>query len=296
MMEKRKPFHWDYSAQPKEHVEACNACGSTLWVTIAHMDRYGFPVTTHCCHSCGLIFLSPRMTKEAYAEFYKGTYRDLLTSFHPKCGHPSEATQTKYAKRIIPLLEPFVSPGPASLLDIGGAPGFCAKLVHEHFGMNDAVVLDPACHVTAHAEPVSFVSGTLESGAFSEGAQFDLILCCQTADHLLDLRGSLEKMRSLLSDDGVLWIDIMDWLYALRKERPLHTIIKIDHPYCLTDAVFYTLLLQVGLKPQRLAYNGAHVGFICKKSQPTPETHSGRFILDEIRKYEAKAWLSAKRK
>jgi SAM-dependent methyltransferase len=243
------------------------------------------------------------MTAEAYAKFYRETYRDLIEWYTPGCSPVSEESQTRYAKKIIPLLEPYVDAQADSLLDIGGAPGVCAQVVAEGLrldaGEGEVVVLDPACRVTAHAEPVSYVSGSIEDDVFTEGAQFDVILCCQTVDHLLDLRGSLEKMRGLLTDDGVLWIDIMDWLYLLRQTLSVEACIKVDHPYGLNEMTFVLLLLEVGLEPVRMAYQGRHIGFVCKRAEPQTgvleaEGHKNP-VLANVRKKEAESKWSLAR-
>ena len=57
---------YDYGAQPKEPVTACNLCGSTEFVVITHRDRYWYAAPAHACRRCGLVFLNPRMTAEAY--------------------------------------------------------------------------------------------------------------------------------------------------------------------------------------------------------------------------------------
>jgi len=287
MKPQREPFDWDYAAQPKEHVEACNACGSTLWVTLCDRDRYGFPVSAHCCHSCGLIFLSPRMTAEAYTEFNRETYRDLIEWYCPGAVRPSEKTQTMYAEGIIPILEPFVR-HPGTLLDIGGAPGVCAERVSKSLGVAEYTVVDPA----GGTIPESFE--TWDPG----GRKWAVILCCQTVDHLLDLRGSLEKMRELLTDDGILWIDILDCLYLLRRWRSVQTAIKVDHPYNLNEVTFLLLLAEIGLEPVRLVYRGSHIGFVCKKGTADPtaimrEGHKNP-ILANVRKKDAESkWTSA---
>ena len=291
MMVQRPPLKWDYASEPKEDVTECNACGSKIWVTLAQRDRYGLPIMSHCCHSCGLIFLSPRMTKEAYAEFYRdGMYRELIQWWTPGDKGPTEESQTRYAKKIIPVLEPFVSKAADSVLDVGGSPGACAHAVASHFGTPHYQVVDPA-----------------DGEAFEDWVppahpiRYDIILCCQTVDHLLDLRGSLEKMRSLLTDDGVLFIDILDILYMLRgaprMAKPgqgvMETIIKVDHPYGLNEVTSMNLLWDVGLRPVRIAYQGSHIGFVCKKIPPNPGAlrrwgHSVP-ILANVRKKEAEA-------
>ena len=39
-------------------------------------------------------------------------------------------------------------------------------------------------------------------------------MLCQTVDHLLDVAGTLRRVRELLTDDGVLFVDIVDFRAA----------------------------------------------------------------------------------
>ena len=42
----------------------------SVFVTMVHRDRYGYPASAQACRRCGLTFLNPVMTGEAYGEFY----------------------------------------------------------------------------------------------------------------------------------------------------------------------------------------------------------------------------------
>ena len=52
-------LQYDYAAQPKEAVTACNLCGSDVFTVLTHRDRYGYPAQAHACSRCGLVFLNP---------------------------------------------------------------------------------------------------------------------------------------------------------------------------------------------------------------------------------------------
>src|SRR5690606_25088874 len=73
---------YDYAAQPKDTLAHCNLCGGQRFVVLAHYDRYRYPAEAHACARCGLVFLNPRMTAGAYARFYDGIYRPLVSAFH----------------------------------------------------------------------------------------------------------------------------------------------------------------------------------------------------------------------
>ena len=75
-------LRYDYAAQPKQALTSCNLCGDAEFVVLTHRDRYGYPAEAHACRRCGLVFLNPRMTGEAYGGFYNGVYRPLVSAFH----------------------------------------------------------------------------------------------------------------------------------------------------------------------------------------------------------------------
>ena len=55
-------------------------CGKENKEIIAEVDRYGVICPTVICRSCGLIYLSPRLTDESYQHFY-GSDAVILTGF-----------------------------------------------------------------------------------------------------------------------------------------------------------------------------------------------------------------------
>src|SRR5690348_1108536 len=73
---------YDYSARTLETVAECNLCGSRKLVEAASHDRYGHAATLRTCLRCGLAFLSPRLTADGYAEFYRSVYRPLVSAYH----------------------------------------------------------------------------------------------------------------------------------------------------------------------------------------------------------------------
>ena len=57
---------------------------------------------------------------------------------------------------------------------------------------------------------------------------------CQTVDHLLDINTTLHKVRELMSDDGIFFVDIVDFRAAYgataRSRRRLRSTIPIILP------------------------------------------------------------------
>ena len=219
---------FDYEAAPKESV-TCNLCRAKQGFRLeAERDRYGYP--QHCvrCSVCDLVFLSPRLTKDAYTEFYRNVYRPLVSAYHGREISPRtmEPEQFLYAVRLERFLRTQVGQ-PATILDVGGSTGVVARHLKNTFRCL-ATVLDPAPDEIAHAATdLEVIPGLIEDYD-PKGRAWDLVVLCQTVDHLLDITGTLKKLRDCISLGGFLFVDILD--YDQTKQT------KVDHPYNLTRA------------------------------------------------------------
>lgn len=268
------PF--DYEAQPTRSIDACNLCGGTTFVVLTHRDRYGYPARATGCTGCGLVFLNPLMTAEAYLRFYDGIYRPLVSAYHGR--RIDETTiqdeQRDYAAERAELLAPFLAGGHfETMLDIGGSTGVVAHAWAQRFGLR-AAVLDPAPLETARARALGLetIEGLVETVNLGS-RRFDLVALCQTADHLLDVAGTLLSVRELLSDRGVLFVDIVDFRAAYLRVWSVEDAVKIDHPYYLTEPTMTAYLQRAGFEILRTDYasDHLHVGYVAKPGRPLPE-------------------------
>ena len=213
---------YDYAAQPKQVRSRCNLCGFDRFVTLTHSDRYGYPARADGCLRCGLVFLNPVMTPDAYSQFYRNVYRPLVSAYHGRLidARTIQAEQRDYAsaraEQLAPRLEKWSG---KSLLDVGGSTGVVAHHLKERFGLA-ATVLDPAPLEIEVAQRLGLqtVTGFVEDYD-SGGTTYDLILLCQAVDHLLDVSLSLRKIRELLSPDGLFFVDIVDFPRRLPPDR-----------------------------------------------------------------------------
>src|SRR5918996_1359072 len=184
---------FEYEAQPKVRANSCNLCAGETFVTLTHRDRYHYPAEAAGCRRCGLVFLNPVMTAEAYSRFYAGTYRPLVSAFH---GRLIDATtiqdeQREYAAERIEFVEPFLAGlRGGSLLDVGGTlrrvhallrPGgrFFVDIVDlraaylRNWSIEDAIKIDHPYYLTQET-----MSGYLRR------AGFDVLRTDFAADHL----------------------------------------------------------------------------------------------------------------
>ena len=267
---------YNYAAQPKRAVATCNLCGGRECVTLTHRDRYGYPAEAHGCRRCGLVFLNPVMTAEAYASFYARTYRPLVSAYHGRRidAQTIQIEQREYAVERGNFIAPFLERRPVKrMLDIGGSTGVVAHAWARRFDL-EATVLDPAPLETAEAQALGLetIEGLVERHDFG-ARRFDVVVLCQTIDHLLDIAGTLSRVRELITDDGLLFLDIVDFRAAYLRQWSVEEAVKVDHPYYLVESTATAFLVRCGFEILLADYaaDHLHVGYICRPAKPRVE-------------------------
>jgi hypothetical protein len=283
---------FDFGSQPVETVRICNLCRGTSFVILTHRDRYGYPAPAQACCNCGLVFLNPRMSAEAYGRFYDGIYRPLVSAFHGReiNAHTIQDEQRTYALERVELLRPFIEhSGLKTMLDIGGSTGVVAHHFAKAFGLQGTVI-DPAPLELEQARRFGLetVTGLVEQHDFGYRT-FDVVIICQTVDHLLDVSSTLARVRHLMTGNGLLFIDIVDFRAAYLREWLVEDAIKIDHPYYLTQETMTSYLRRAGFEPMRTDYaaDHLHVSYVCAPGNAdpaaTPTAAQVDALLREIR-------------
>ncbi len=98
----------------------------------------------------------------------------------------------------------------SAILDVGGGYGATASAVRDHFDADKCVVVDIAPCREGLAEGVdAFVEGDIQDTALGQSIReqhgsFDLILCLDILEHLVDPWRAVKEMHSLLAPDGVI--------------------------------------------------------------------------------------------
>jgi hypothetical protein len=104
-------------------------------------------------------------------------------------------------------------------------------------------------------------------------AAMTLIVLCQTVDHLLDVQLSLSKIRNLLSENGLFFVDIVDFRAAYRRNKSIVGAVKIDHPYYLVEATMTAYLRRNGFQIWAVNYaaDHLHIGTRCVRGEKEPD-------------------------
>jgi SAM-dependent methyltransferase len=278
---------FDYAAQPAARVAACNLCGGSTFITLTHRDRYHYAAEAAGCRRCGLVFLNPVMTAAAYGQFYAHTYRPLVSAFHGRLidAVTIQEEQRQYAAERVAFVEPFLAGmRSGALLDIGGSTGVVAHAFAGRFGLK-ATVIDPSPLEAAQAQRLGIetITGLVESTDLGS-RQFDLVIICQTVDHLLDIAGTLRRVHALLRPGGRLFIDIVDLRAGYLRNRSIEDTIKIDHPYYLTEETMGAYLARCGFETLGLDYaaDHLHIGYVCQPGAPMSEALPARERVEDL--------------
>lgn len=264
---------FDFYSQPRQHHLSCPMCDGATLTTIVQRDRYGYPSRSDLCRQCGVVFLNPVMTTKAYSRFYGGVYRPLVSAYHDRVidAETVQAEQPAYAAQIAEFLDGRLDSQRVSrILDIGGSTGIVARALADAFDAS-ATVLDPAPLELERAKALGLevVTGLVEEWDAPPDS-FELVLLCQTIDHLLDPRAVLRKIRTLLVDGGSLFVDIVDFRAGIASAGSVQGATKVDHPFAFVEEVAELHLARAGLPviAKEFAPDGIHVRYLCSAGKP----------------------------
>lgn len=282
---------YDYAARRKEDVRECNLCGHGTFALLTDRDRYGFAARTHLCLQCGLGVMSPHLTPEEFGDFYAHWYRPLCYAMTGKNAEESTAAlledQAAYARWLYSnLLSRFLTPQHRTLFDIGGSTGVVASYLAKQHPVAP-VVLDPSEEELEQARAVGCrgIQGLWETYK-PDGTQYDVVLLCRTIDHLLDIRGSLRKIRSLVRPGGLFFVDLVDFSEVARNCGCISRATKIDHVYYLTHQPMLWYLALTGFEPLAVDLSrNERIGYLCRPVEPksiSPDPTYAAHLLETL--------------
>jgi SAM-dependent methyltransferase len=220
------------------------------------------------CTRCGLGFLSPRLTRTEYAAFYEHVYRPLLSVYRGRRidAETLQEGQRAYAGKLLRFLQRTLPAEPTSVLDVGGSTGVVAAVLCEAFGAEGTVV-DPAPAELAVAEAAGLATIPGFAEDFDPGARrWELVLFCQTIDHVLDVAASLAVLRRSVAEQGHVWVDVDDLMNVVARTGSLTEAVHVDHPYYLTRDTARAFFALAGLEV--VAERRKRAGFLLVPAQP----------------------------
>src|SRR3989344_749616 len=224
----------------------CNLCGKNETQIICGKERFGLDINTVVCKNCGLIYLNPRPAKGQYEEMNRADYRIAVDGTDAGNNKLFQNQYNYFFKNAALLCRKNIGFQPQSILDVGCSCGGALKCLGEIYPSAKLYGLEP---IVKHAEytkektGAEVYTGILEN--WNPGKKFDVILFSKALNHTLDPRGNLEKIKSLLSERGVLILIIHDPMNPLLA-YPIEYVSEILHPFMFYRESIKYFLDQVG--------------------------------------------------
>ncbi|MBO5368706.1 class I SAM-dependent methyltransferase [Methanocorpusculum sp.] len=182
-------------------------CGSTAkdFEVIAKRDRYGLPVETKICTNCGLLMTNPRMNQDSYNNFYSYEYRGLYGG-NPDADEDFFQDQVKHGEAIIDYIKnnTYISKI-KTVLEIGcGAGGILYAFYKQGF---DVTGVDLGDEYLNYGRKYGL---NLHKGNSTQliPKKYDLIILSHVLEHFLDLKSELKTIAELLTDEGILYVEV----------------------------------------------------------------------------------------
>ncbi|BCS55976.1 methyltransferase type 11 [Geobacter sp. SVR] len=169
---------------------------------ISVMESYDVVV---CC-TCGFVYADNIPSQEEFSAYYA-----LMSKyeFEYKDGIVAQDYMTQYAK-IVDFIIPHVGTREARILDIGCSTGALLS-IFEKRGYHHLLGLDPSPNCTHVAEKIYGIRAiTGDISSLNDVGKFDAIILSAVLEHLVDFEYSMNKIKALLSDGGLLFIEVPD--------------------------------------------------------------------------------------
>jgi len=224
-------------------------CGSDPNDTILiERDRYTIPHRMVMCESCLLIRANPRMTEEAYRQFYNDEYRMIYDGFAYQEKSENDdflcqeaVTQAYGIKNFLRELDEIT---PKSVVDIGSDKG--GTLVP--FKEDGAVVY--GVEICEKGREYSIAEGipTVESidELIDRGIKVDLVIMHDIIEHYTDL-SEVAKVKKILNPEGKLFIYTPGLLAS-----PPFAMFQNAHTYQFIGATLEAIMARLGFLPAYL--------------------------------------------
>src|SRR5581483_780453 len=209
-------------------------CGSDEPMPVTDKDRYGLPCAMNVCRHCGVVYQSPRMTAEAFSEFYNTEYR-LIYDENDSDKDKQYEHACAYGGSLKDLFA-YHDITPKSVIDVGCHTGGMLKPFQESGCRVIGVDLDSHSIAYAQAHGIDARYGTMED-LIAGGERADLIMMNHVFEHCLDLPKTLGQVSQLLNKGGYLYLTVPGL-----KMWPLERLWQNAHTYQFTyDTLEYVM-------------------------------------------------------
>lgn len=182
-------------------------CGSNKKEILAAKDRYGIPLDTSICKSCGQVFSSTRLDGPSTQRFYDELYRPLYVGKYV-ADEPFFNKQSRRGSRILSFLTNSGVTSSASVLEIGcGAGGILYPFKERGFTVK-GIDLGGSYLPAGQTHGLDLNRMSSQQLAKETSSTYDIIILSHVLEHFSDINCELDTIDSLLAHDGMIYIEV----------------------------------------------------------------------------------------
>lgn len=200
-----------------ESVKSCVCCGKEDFLTVSTIDRFKLKFGNILCQSCGLLSTSPRLREADLPDYYSEYYHPL-TFGEEKIGNQKHLFSNGQGEKIFNLLDPYIEKNNIKLLEIGSGvgdviTGFISADKKREYELAIGVEFSDECiDVSVNLAKEMNVNVKFTKGGLLEAKEicdaYDVIILSHVFEHMVDLNQSLDILSNMLSEDGLLYIEV----------------------------------------------------------------------------------------
>lgn len=189
----------------------CAFCGGEETKPV--LDKQGFSIVQ--CRSCRFVYVNPRVENIQLSSIYRYNY--FKNKDYGYIGYEQEKRlREKNFERWLNDAESFIpKQTPINSLDVGCAAGYCLELMQKKGWKVKGLELDQEMCKDLQQAGFEISETTIE--AFETTGKFSVITLFDVIEHIPGIDSAFKKLRSLLTDDGIIILVTPDYNSFQRK-------------------------------------------------------------------------------
>lgn len=220
----------------------CPCCGREDTAIVSKKMKDGVNLPTVICKQCALVYTNPIPEENVYDRFYVEAYNDFykknIATLEPK-SCPRETGEA------INIIEQHVIDNKRPILEIGSGDGCFLYWLQQKYA--NAAGIEPGPNILRAIEKYGLkaVRGFFESHDFAN-SKYDALVMVHVFEHFYDVNATLIKCRSILNENGYLFIEVPNIHEPYRSLDKY--FLRYVHPINYSEQTIKTMLLKHGFK------------------------------------------------
>jgi len=187
---------------------SCPVCGEAHeFDCISEKDRYGFYYPLKICKTCGLVFANPRIREVDYDDFYAGGHQKRIYAGESQPSEQYFRKQYNKGLRIYNFLKKYIDDfSGMNILEVGCGAGGILKVFKQKGADVTGIDLTPG--YIEYGKNIEELDLHVQNLFTIKDEKYDLIIYSHVLEHLDNPNTHLEYIRTLLKDDGMVYIEV----------------------------------------------------------------------------------------